>query len=219
MVQWIVWKWTRSVDLKREAHLKPDVNEFYFSSSSSMDWLTIWDFLGSNTKNVGLRFIIIKMKFFPFCHINLPSLIFCSNSSNVGSIRSHPSGGGFRLLRTFGIFFSFRFTKWKKICFVLRLHDWSDWHRESAMTFDVSVLNYMQKRVRSMCILLTDVQQRHLSSKWIMRADVFLHFPSNFPIQSASRDINSIRLTSVCVLLVKTKLNVIVKLSTAFFLF
>lgn len=35
---------------------------------------------------------------------NLPSRIFCSNSSSVGSMSSQPSGGGFRLRRTFGIF-------------------------------------------------------------------------------------------------------------------
>ena len=34
---------------------------------------------------------------------NLPSLIFWSNSSKVGSISSQPSGGGFLLRRTFGI--------------------------------------------------------------------------------------------------------------------
>ena len=34
---------------------------------------------------------------------DLPSRIFCSNSSNVGSMSSHPSGGGFLLLLTFGI--------------------------------------------------------------------------------------------------------------------
>lgn len=33
-----------------------------------------------------------------------PSLIFWSNSSKVGSMSSHPSGGGFLLRRTFGIF-------------------------------------------------------------------------------------------------------------------
>ena len=32
-----------------------------------------------------------------------PSLIFCSSSSKVGSMSSHPSGGGFLLLFTFGI--------------------------------------------------------------------------------------------------------------------
>lgn len=37
------------------------------------------------------------------CKSSLPSLIFCSNSSSVGSISSQPSGGGFLLLRTFGI--------------------------------------------------------------------------------------------------------------------
>ena len=34
---------------------------------------------------------------------HLPSLIFWSNSSNVGSISSHPSGGGLRLFLTLGI--------------------------------------------------------------------------------------------------------------------
>ena len=35
---------------------------------------------------------------------DVPSRIFCSNSFNVGSIRSHPSGGGFvRFLRILGI--------------------------------------------------------------------------------------------------------------------
>ncbi|KAK4014971.1 hypothetical protein OUZ56_027486 [Daphnia magna] len=33
----------------------------------------------------------------------LPSRIFASNSSSVGSINSQPSGGGFLLLLTFGI--------------------------------------------------------------------------------------------------------------------
>lgn len=36
---------------------------------------------------------------------NLPSRIFWSSSSSVGSISSHPSGGGFLLRRTLGISF------------------------------------------------------------------------------------------------------------------
>lgn len=36
-------------------------------------------------------------------NVRLPSRIFCSNSSKVGSMSSHPSGGGLRLRRTFGI--------------------------------------------------------------------------------------------------------------------
>lgn len=34
---------------------------------------------------------------------HLPSRIFCSSSSSVGSISSQPSGGGLRLRRTFGM--------------------------------------------------------------------------------------------------------------------
>lgn len=40
---------------------------------------------------------------FPSCESVSASRIFWSSSSNVGSISSHPSGGGFRLRRTLGI--------------------------------------------------------------------------------------------------------------------
>lgn len=39
-----------------------------------------------------------------FWRVRIPSRIFCSNSSNVGSMSSHPSGGCFLPRRTFGIF-------------------------------------------------------------------------------------------------------------------
>lgn len=38
----------------------------------------------------------------------LPSRIFCSSSSSVGSISSQPSGGGLRLRRTLGIVWTVR---------------------------------------------------------------------------------------------------------------
>lgn len=41
--------------------------------------------------------VILKSK------VKIPSRIFCSNSSNVGSMSSQPSGGDLRLRRTFGI--------------------------------------------------------------------------------------------------------------------
>lgn len=49
-----------------------------------------------------------------FQSTHIPSRIFCSSSSNVGSISSQPSGGRLRLLRTLGIFLNLQIDlKWK----------------------------------------------------------------------------------------------------------
>lgn len=58
----------------------------------------------ATTKTTSFVTEIRLHKQLPENHQYLPSRIFCSNSSNVGSINSQPSGGGFLLvLRTFGM--------------------------------------------------------------------------------------------------------------------
>lgn len=76
---------------------------------------------------------------------NPPSRIFCSNSSRVGSISSHPSGGGFRLRRTFGIvyfqmtlfiffFFAIKFVSFLSTIFVtFRMCDTSSIAKQTAL--------------------------------------------------------------------------------------
>lgn len=81
------WKWILNIGHRDSCFLLPS----WGSVSAEM----------SNNNNVYRRpnkRVIENMS-----NVYKPSLIFCSSSSNVGSISSHPSGGAFRLLLTLGI--------------------------------------------------------------------------------------------------------------------
>lgn len=127
--------------------------------------------------------------------IDWPSLIFCSNSSNVGSISSHPSGGGLRLLRTFGIFCMI-YEKKKLFCFSLM--------DTFGLTFDVSTnrintnTHFFDNTTATHTTVTTVSRQKvRLMIMWIMikkDATFSVEF-SEQKLFSRRRDIFSISLT------------------------
>lgn len=80
----------------------------------------------------------------------IPSRIFCSNSSSVGSINSQPSGGGLRLRLIFGIVVLRLFR------IVYELNSKKDWNFKSKTLSSCIEANAIIQRLYSFCRMFTE---------------------------------------------------------------
>ena len=109
------WSWYSGDWPEVELELEPLELElsWYYGVDPNPDWLsTVWAYSPpSKRQKTGPRHNYMNYRSIDIIVqvTNVPSRIFWSNSSSVGSINSHPSGGGFLLRFTLGMMKRFHF--------------------------------------------------------------------------------------------------------------